>query len=87
MLVKLGQAEASGSVGKENDAVMLLKKVLLCIKPSCRHARVEEGVTRVIATKTEVINCPPCYINGEKRCLGIRLTDLREVDDVLCRRI
>lgn len=76
VLVKLGQAEAAGSVGKDNDAVKLLEKSFRVLSP-CVVMR-GQCVERVIATKTmiEAIICPHCYTNGEKR--WIRLTNLKE---------
>ncbi len=46
-----------------------------------------ESVERVIATKTktEAIICPHSYTNGEKRWLGIRLTDVKDEQDALFR--
>ena len=78
VLVKLGRAEAAGSVGKDNDAVKLLAKSFRVLSP-CVAMR-GQCVARVIATKTktEVIICPHCSTNGEKRWLGIRLTGLKE---------
>ena len=76
MLVKLGQAEAAGSVVKDNDAVKLLEKSFRVLSP-CVVMR-GQCVERVIATKTmtEAIICPHYYTNGEKRWIGV--TNLKE---------
>lgn len=71
VLVKLGQAEAAGSVAKDNYAVKLLEKSF-CVQSLCDSRR--ERVERVIATKTETIISPHRYTNGARRWFGIKLT-------------